>query len=343
MNYEEFAKYLKQEKLDKNVLLFYGEEAFLKSHCKEELLKRIMPDVMPEFNVISFDGRKYDLKAVEEAIEALPVMAETKVILFRNSMIFTINGRDAATKDYKEFWEKRLTDIPEDVYIIFDEDKIDKRSALYKKLVKQDAFAEFSYLTPNKMINWTVALFKTMGKVISPHEAKYLLEISNEGMLFIKREAEKIAAYTQDKIDVLRADIDAVVVPVLENKVFDMVDAILAKNTTVALLLLQDLVFMKEDEIKILGAITSNLTALLTIKQMSSVGMDRAQIAAKSQIAPFKLNKYLPLSAKYELESLENLLTMCVESDRKFKLSPADKTVLLQRLIIDFAEKKTIS
>ena len=97
MNYDEFVKYLKQDKMEKNVLLLYGEEVFLKAHSKAELLKKITPAQMPEFNVFEFDGRKYDLKAVDEAIEALPVMSDSKLLTFRNSMIFTISGKDTAT------------------------------------------------------------------------------------------------------------------------------------------------------------------------------------------------------------------------------------------------------
>ena len=337
MKYEEFMKFLKQEKVDKNVLLLYGEEAFLKQHAKTELLKQIMPLEMQEFNVFSYDGRKYDLRAVEEAIEGLPVMAENKLLLFRNSMIFTISGKETATKEYKEFWEKQLSDIPKDVYIVFDEEKVDKRSGLYKRLQKEDAFAEFTHLSENKMINWTIGLFKTLGKVISPHDAKYLVEITGEGMLAVKQEAEKIAAYTQGKIDVVRADIDAVVVPVLENKVFDMVDAILARDAYTALDKLKNLSALKEDEIKILGAISSSVDKLLTIKLMTDSGLDKTQIGAKSKIPPFLVSKYVTLSAKYKTESLEKLLTKCVETDRSFKLSPADKTVLLERFIADFA------
>ncbi len=340
MKYEEFTKYLKQDTVDKNVLLLYGEETFLKQHCKNELLKKISPEQMPEFNTFSYDGKKYDLKSVDEAIEALPVMSDKKLLLFRNSMIFTISGKETATKEYKEFWEKRLSDIPEDVYIVFDEEKIDKRSGLYKRLQKEDAFAEFTYLTENKMINWTVGLFKSMGKNISPHDAKYLVEITGDGMLAVKHEAEKISSYTQGRIDVSRQDIDAVVVPVLENRVFDMVDAILARNAYTALEQLQVLCAIKEEEIRILGAISSSVDKLLTVKLMTNSGMDKTQIASKSKIPPFLVSKYISLSAKYDTKDLETLLSKCVETDRSFKLSPADKTVLLQRFIVEFAGKE---
>lgn len=340
MNYEAFIKFLKQEDINKNIFLLYGEEVYLKQHAKKELLKRITPDAMPEFNVFSYDDRKYDLKSVEEAIEALPVMSDKKLLLFRNSGIFQTTGKEAATKEYKEFWEKKLSDIPPDVFIVFDEDKVAKNSALYKKLDREDQAVEFTFLTENKMINWTIGLFKTMGKVINPHAAQYLVEITGEGMLSVKMEAEKIVSFTKDRVDVTKKDIDAVVVPVLENRVFEMVDAILAKNAYTALDKLKDLTSMKEDEIKILGAISSSVDKLLTVKLMSESSLDKAQITQKSKIPPFLVSKYISLSAKYQKESLEALLTKCVETDRTFKSTPIDKTVLLERFIVGFASEK---
>lgn len=337
MKYNDFIKYVKQGVFDRNVLLLYGEEAFLKAHAKSELLSRITPSQMKEFNVFVFDGKKYDLKAVEEAIEALPVLSETKLLLFNDSMIFTSGGREAAAKEYKEFWEKKITDIPHEVYIVFDEQKVDKRSGLYKKLQKQDAVVEFSFLPENKMINWTIGLFKSMGKVISPHDAKYLVEITGEGMMPVKHEAEKIAAFTQGSVQIMRADIDAVVVPVIESRVFDMVDAILARDAFTALSRLSDMCALKEDETRILGAISSSADKILTVKLMSESSLDRTQITAKSKIPPFLVSKYMTLSAKYTKETLEQFLTKCIETDRSFKLSQGDKTVLLQRFIADFA------
>jgi len=336
MNYDEFIKYVKQDILNKKVLLLHGEESFLKQHAKNELLKKITPTKMPELNIFSFDGRKYDLNAVDEAIEALPVFDESKLLVFRNSMVFTVSGKETATKEYKEYWENRLNTIPDDVFIIFDEEKIDKRSGLYKKLQKCDGVAEFSYLSENKMIQWTIGLFRTLGKTLGPHDAKYLIEITGEGMMAVKHEAEKIAAYSQGSVQITRKEIDAVVVPVIENRVFDMVDAILARDAQTALLKLYDLCALKEDETRILGAISSGVDKLLTIKLLAESRMDKTQIAAKSKIPPFLVSKYLTLSAKYAKEDLETLLSACVETDRDFKLSRGDKTVLLQKFIADF-------
>lgn len=339
MNYDEFKKYIKSENLGNNIFVFFGEEDFLKKHGIKELLKRIEPKEMPEFNIFTYDGKKYDLVSVKEAIEALPVFSDSKLLIFNNSGVFQLSGKDAATKEYKEFWEEIIDEIPENVNVVFNEDKIDKRSGLYKKLLKKNSVIEFSYLPEAQMINWTVSLFKTMGKIISPHDAKYLVEITQEGMTSVKREAEKISAYTAGKTGVTRQDINEVTVPVIENRVFDMVDAIFSKNASLALGMLNDLLILKEEEIKILGAISSNVEKLLTVKLLSEDRMESAQIAQKTKIAPFIVNKYIKNASKYKTKDLEALLNKCVEADRIFKQSRCDKAVILQTFIAEFTAR----
>ncbi len=340
MDYDAFKKLLKNSENIKNILVLFGEEEFLKNYSKKELLSKITPKEMPEFNVFTYEGKKYDLISVKEAIEALPVFAESKLLVFNNSGLFQLTGKDAATKEYREFWEKIIDDIPENVYIVFDEEKIDKRSALFKNLSKKDAVVEFRYLSEEKMTSWTVSLFKTMGKTISVADAKYLIEITQDGMTAVKREAEKISAYTEGKDAVTRQDIDAVTVPVVENRVFDMVDAILSKDAVLALKMLNDLFILKEDETKILGAISSNVDKLLNVKMMYDNKMDKTSIASKTKIPPFVVSKYINISSKNKAEDLKNLLTKCVETDKIFKGEKCNKAVILQTFIAEFAGKK---
>ncbi len=337
MNYDEFKKYLKNENIDKNVFLLYGEEVFLKSHSKKELLSRISPDGMSEFNIFTYEGRKYDLTSVKEAIDALPVFSDRKLLIFNNSGVFSLAGKEAATKEYREFWEAMIEEIPTDVYIVFDEEKVDKRSSVYKKLLKNESVVEFSYLSEAKMINWTVSLFKKMGKSIEPRDAEYLINIAQEGMTSVKSEAEKLASYTEGRAVVTRQDITDVVVPVVENRVFDMVDALLSKNAPLALSMLNDLFVLKEDETRILGAISSNADKLLTVKLMTDDRADNALIASKAKIAPFLVSKYIKLSSKYSTDDLKKLFTKCIEIDRLFKLTRCDKAVILQSFIAEFA------
>lgn len=321
-----------------NVFLLYGEEVFLKSHYFKKLTELLMPDSMEELNYFQFSDKTYDLAAVDEAIESLPVFAENKLIVFSDSQIFKPDGRTGATAEYRSYWENRIKDIPENVYLIFNENEIDKRSAIYKYVNKNQMSVEFSYLSENEMINWTMGLFKTLDKSIKAEDAKYLVEITDSGMMAVKREAEKLAAYVQDNAVVTRADIDELVTPSIENKVFDMIDALIAKNVSLALIKLNDLFLLKEDANRILGAIIYNVDKLINTKLLCEQGSDKNEIISKLKIAPFQAGKYIRDCSRYSINELSALLMKCAQTDSYLKSNSMDNNTLLELLLVESAQ-----
>lgn len=280
MSKELIDEMIKSKKVTKNVFLLWGEEAFMRLHCKKNLISLLEPSVMPDLNYYVFDGKDYSVTAVDEAIESLPVMDSSKLLVFDNSLIFKPDGRTGAKAEIREYWEKRLSDIPDYVYIIFNESEIDKRSALFKQINKYHISAEFSYLDEGRMIKWIVSLFRNLGKNISQNDGAYLYSLCPEGMMNIKREAEKLCAYAADKDTVTKEDIDLLIIPKLEDKVFDMVGFMLSGKKEKALMLLSDLFALKTEPTQILGAIIYNLDKIMCVKILADGGASNQEIAS---------------------------------------------------------------
>lgn len=339
MSLESIKKLLAEEKIEKNVFLLFGDEVFLKNHYKNKLIERFEDTNFPDMNNFYFDEKNYKISAVNDAIEAMPFMADNKMLYFKNSYIFKAEGKNGAKQEYREFWDKRLKNIPEGVYIIFDEAEVDKRSALYKKLLKDGCAFEFNYLDEKEMLHWTVNLFKTMGRSISPHDAEYLAEICSGGMTAVKNEATKLTAYTLGKTEVKLADIKAVVTPTAENRIFEMLDAVIAKNADAALKKLDDLFYLKENEVKILSLIGSSADKLINTKILLDAGLGQTEIMMRLGLkSPYIAKKYINDSKKYSYDDLKKLIFACAETDGYLKSNSIDAKILLQLLIAEFCE-----
>lgn len=337
MKIEELKQILKGQKPTPNVFLLWGEEAFLRSHYKKQLTELLKPDMMEELNVFHFDGKNYRISEVDEAIEGLPVMAEKKLIIFTDSLIFKPDGRSGAKAEYREYWAKRLQDIPEYVFLIFDENEIDKRSALLKQADKTGACIEFAYMTEEEMVRWTQRLFTVLGKEIGTQDARYLNEITQEGMMAVRREAEKLTAYVGERTKVERKDIDALVTPTVEGKVFDMVAAMLRRDADSALMMLEDLFILKTEPIQILAAIIYNADKLLATKLLCIEGADKSQIMSKLKISPFAASKFMKDCTKYSLQQLKTLVERLAETDGHIKSNSMENNVLLNLLVAEIA------
>ncbi len=337
MKLEELKQIIKGQMPPPRVFLLWGEEAFLKAHYKKQLTELLSPDVMTDLNVYVFEGKSYSTRQVDEAIEALPVMADKKLLVFNDSLIFRPDGRTGAKAECRDYWAERLKDIPDYVSILFDESEIDKRSALLKQVDKMGACVEFAYMTEEEMVRWTVRLFANLGKQIDQRDARYLNEITGEGMMAVRREAEKLVAYAADQEQVTRQDIDALVTPAVEGRVFDMVAAMLRKKPDAALGLLADLFALKTDANQVLSAIIYNADKLLQTKLLVAAGADKSQIMSKLKISPFQASKFMSDSAKYSQAELRHLLDRLAETDGYIKSNSMDNEVLMSLLVSELA------
>ncbi len=340
MNLDSIKKLLASSEITQNVFLLFGDEVFLKNHYKNKLIERLADTMCPDMNNFYFSEKNYKLSEVDDAIETLPFMAESKMLYFKNSAIFKLDSRSGAKQEYRDYWDRRLKNIPQGVYIIFDEADVDKRSSLYKKISKDGGAFEFNFLDEREMTRWTVNLFKTMGKTISPHDAQYLAQICSGGMTAVKNEAIKLSAYTLDRTDIRLSDIKAVVTPTVENKIFETIDAVMEKNTDAALRKLSDLFYLKESEVKILSLIASTADKLMNTKLLLLDGLSQTEIMMQLGLkSPFIAKKYIENSKKCSFEDLKRIISGCSETDMQLKSTSIDKKSLLELLIADISSK----
>jgi len=337
MKIEELKQIIQTQKPAPRIFVLWGEEAFLKAHYKKQLVNLLSPGAMEELNIFHFEGKAYSLSQVDEAIESLPVMADRKLLLFTDSFIFKPDGRTGAKAEYRDYWAERLKDIPDYVSVLFDETEVDKRSALLKFADREGACVEFAFMGEEEMVRWTQRLFSNLGKKLDLANARYLNEITPAGMMAVRREAEKLVAYSGEREEITRADIDLLVTPTVEGRVFDMVAAMLHKQADTALKLLDDLFALKTDPNQILAAIIYNADKLLQTKLLVGGGADKGQIVSKLKISPFQASKFMRDSAKYSQEQLKSLIERLAETDSYIKSNSMDNSVLVSLLVSEFS------
>ena len=88
----ELKKHLKEGKLSPLYFL-YGEESYLTSHYASLIAEKAAGGSdFDEFNLQKFDGQDSDFRAIEEAVEALPLMADRKCVVAGCGL--AVNGED---------------------------------------------------------------------------------------------------------------------------------------------------------------------------------------------------------------------------------------------------------
>ena len=95
-----------RDKVPDRLYVFHGEEVFLLQHYLQQLRKLLIDDLTESFNFHKFTQETFDIREFEDAINNLPMMAESTFILVDDIDLFKQNVKFLAAQ--KLFWPRRL-------------------------------------------------------------------------------------------------------------------------------------------------------------------------------------------------------------------------------------------
>lgn len=308
-----------------NLYLFFGEETYIKDSYVKYMLNLVPDDGFSDFNRIFLDGDALTFDRVDDAFDSFPVMSEKKVVVIKNSGIF--KAKPTGGEEVREFWQSRLSTIPDFVILIFDEQDTDKRSSLYKSVSKHGLAVEFSYLKDYELIAWIVRDAQKNGKKISKSTAEYLLSLCDPGISNIKNELSKLFDYCGDEI--YQSDVEKVVSRPLSVIVFDITDAILKGERDDAVKILLRLKDSKTSAFNILYLLSSNFDKLLRCKLLLADGAGYDAISAKLKLSPYIAKKYIADCKGFSENFLIKRICETAEYDLKIKQGIIDEWTAL--------------
>ena len=151
-------------------------------------------------------------------------------------------------------------------------------------------------------------------------------------------EISKVAAYCTAQ-DVSRADIDAVVEPVLDAVIFELTDAIAEGRHASALQILRTLLRMQEEPIPILGAIGANLRRAAAAKTLLASGKGTNELMKLYGMSSYPAQKAFGFARRMPERFFRAALPLCAETDYQIKTSYDDPGALLELLILRLAQE----
>lgn len=308
----------------KQIYLLYGEEAYLKKQYKERFIKAMLPEG-DTMNYAYYEGKNTDIKEVIDLAETLPFFAERRLIVFEDTGFFKSAGSELA--DY-------ISDMPPTTYFIFIENEVDKRSRLYKAVKAKGHIVELGAQDENTLRRWVQGLVKKENKSMEPSDIAYFLNKVGADMENITKELEKLFCYCLDREVVTRKDVDAVCVTQITNHIFDMVNAVAAKDQRKALDLYYDLLALKESPMRILALMSKEYRDLFHVKELSRQGYGRKDIASKAGLHPFVAGKYMDLAKKFQPGELRKVMEESADLEQRVKTGFMSDSLAVELFIV---------
>ena len=315
--------------------IFHGEEAYLRDYYLGEIRKKLLPAGMETFNLHTIDGREFDLKALAQLVDCLPMMSRRTLIVINDYDIY---------KGDREGLAAVLDDLPEYVCLVFVYDlieyKADARTKLAALIKTKGNVVAFHRQEQGDLVDWISRRFRALDKDIGSEDAKYLMFLCGDLMNSLISEIGKIGAYAKGH-RVTREDIDAVAAPQLDAVVFQMTDAIAAGNFDRAAGVLGDLYHMQEAPIKLLAVLGRQLRQLYSARLAIEAKQGTAYLMEQwGMRSAYPAEKLMQSARRFSLSWCRRAVVRCGEADLAMKSTGADAQDLLTGLLLELAVMK---
>jgi len=330
---------LKQQIKNKDLgrlYFFHGEEMFLLNHYLGQMRKLLLDPLTESFNYHRFTNETFEIRDFADAVENLPMMAESTFVQVDDIDLFKMNEADRTKM------VEILSDIPEYCTVVFTYETVswkpDKRLKKLWEAVSDGQIVEFAKQEQRDLIAWVTRHFAARKKQISSDLCAYLIDITGGTMTALSGEIDKICAYSGADV-VKKSDIDAVTEPVLDAVVFQMTDQLSAGRYDQALQKLQQLLKMQQEPLAILGAIGGHFRRIGTARTLLDHGRNASELAKICGITEYPARKAMDAARRFKPEFCRKAAQLVLETDYKMKTSFDDSERLLELLILQLAQE----
>ncbi len=311
----------------RNIYLLYGEEDYLKLQYKNKLLNALVAEG-DDMNFSKYqDSGINELQVIDQA-ETMPFFAEHRVILIENS---------GFGKKMPEKLGEYLSAIPDFTIFIFVEPTADKRGKLYKAAKAAGGDIEINMPNESDLARWVGGILKESGVQMKKEAWSQFLIMTHDSMDNMARELEKLVSYVGDRKQITIDDVNAICVSRVETKIFDMINAIAAKDLRKTMDLYQDMLAAKEPPMRILYMIVRQFRQMKVIKQLADFGENSGTIARKVGAPDFAVKRTLQLARNYTDKEISRLLEDSADFETKVKTGQLDEKLAVELIIMKYA------
>lgn len=233
----------------------FGEEGYLKTLLITEIKSAALSPDFAEFNFNEFwTADLKDPKLLFDAILALPMMAERRLVVLREV--------ETANKDLQE--KLLQIKIPESCIFVAEAEP-DKKTNYHKFLLSHLESVDCSLSGDAEMISWVSELATRLGTKLNPGLARYLVERAGTNLLALAAEIEKLAI-SKAGSPPTKSDIDELIATSRNANIFALTDNLSARRFAPALQIAERLYNFGESPIKMLSLIKGELFNLALVK-----------------------------------------------------------------------------
>ncbi len=313
------------------VYILHGDDRYALRRDIHRLQQRLDTQGMAELNTTRLDGRSASLQDLRNTAGALPFLAERRLVVVTHPLAAV---KTAAQR--KAFLDV-LEHIPATTALVlwFDDALADTAlpwRAHHRKRPRKDhwlvswakkhpqqAYLKGALLPVGvAMTRWIQTFIREQGGSISPDAADMLASLVGSDTQAAANECHKLLAYVNYARPIEMDDVDLLVISNTSANVFDMVDALGARQGRLAMRLLNQLL-EEQAPLLVFGMIVRQFRLLLLAREVLDDGGQANDVAAQVGMPMFVARKMAAQAGRFSLGALEAIYHRLVEVDEAIK------------------------
>ena len=334
-----------------------GDEIFLLDRCRAAIIKAFVPADLRDFCLSDLDLTTTSIFEVLDRAQTPSLMAPFQVIFVRNvRQLYTRGAKKEEFAALDRYFQSPnpqallifIADflrIPNDTRRMEMDDK-NRFERLKETLGEHCGTVELARVAEEDAMRWAVSTAQESGVRVEPDAARELVDALGADMMLVSSELEKLLLYAMDRGRITLGDVETMVLAAKQRSLYELTDAISARDRVRALALLQGLLNSsdagEDSAIGHLYMLARTFRQMLVILE-KNVRDSRAIWQALWQgfrMPPFAADDLIRQARRYKSRrELMRSLRLVARADLELRSSPPDKKLVLERLVYELASE----
>ncbi len=348
---DRFLSELESRKL-KAAYVFVGDEAFFRKRCRDAILQHLIaPDTM-DFGVFEFDLSETSLTEVLDRARTPSLMAPFQVFFVRGvKQLFGRGSNEEKIAAIAEYCKNPNPDallafvadhisIPADARRMEMTDK-DRYQKIRDDLGPICGIVELARVEEGEAVRWIGEYCATRDVKIDADGARELVDALGGDMMMISNELEKLMLYVGEKRKIALGDVETMVLAAKQRSLYELTDAISAKDRVHALEVLDAMLSTGDGEEAAIGhlymlAKTFRQMLVILERNVRDQRMLWAALWQGFRVPPFAADDIIRQARRYKSKrELTRAIRLVARADLALRSNPPGKRLILEKLVLD--------
>jgi DNA polymerase III subunit delta len=340
----------------KPAYVFIGDEVFFRDRCRAAIIQHLVPADLRDFSLHDVDLADTSIAELLDRAQTPSLMAPFQVFFIRG--VKTLYSRGSHKEEFELIGDYAKNpnpnavlifvadhlSIPADVRRMEMQDK-DRYDRIRETLGDVCAIIELARVDEADGMRWISDTAQAQGVKIESDAARELVDALGSDMMLVANELEKLMLYAGDRKRITLGDVETMVLAAKQRSLYELTDAISAKDKTRALEVLNALLSTADGDEAAIGhlfMLAKTFRQMLVILE-KNVRDTRAIWQALWQgfrVPPFAAEDIIRQARRYKgRKELTRALRLIARADLELRSNPPSKRLVLERLVLDLASE----